>query len=170
MSATWLVPEVRFLDGTVADIELVRTAEPAPPDCTFAATVLLTDATGAYAVVYSVRRRQWGPPGGWREAEESVADCARREVAEETGVRLVEADLEPFGWERFIIGTPGPLTQPGRDLLQVYRAGVTTPRPPLLPSLDDTSAQEWVDAAELERRCGAQFWWPLVADWVAHGL
>lgn len=168
MTADEVVPLVELQDGTVADIELTRTQALADPDRTFAATVLVTDAEGSYAVVYSVRRGEWGPPGGWREAGESAADCARREVAEEIGIHLDAGDLRPFGWERFVVRTAGPLAQPGRDLLQVYTATLALVRPPLTPQLDDTSARDWVDRAEFERRCGHQFWWPLVAQTVAN--
>lgn len=40
-------------------------------------------------------REIWFPPGGGCEGDESFAECAARELFEETGLRLAPADLGP---------------------------------------------------------------------------
>lgn len=160
---------VRFADGTTADVELVEDPEPVDESRVFAAVVILRDAAGDVALVHSVRRSEWGPPGGWREGRESVRDNAIRETWEECGIVLTEKDLVPVGYERFLDRSAGGLWRPGQDVMQVFRAVVDSIRPPLSAALDDTSDREWVDVEELERRCGRQFHWPLTVRVVAGG-
>lgn len=157
------VPGVRFVDGTTADVDLFATPTPVAQERVFAAAVFLLDAAGHVAVVYSVRRSQWGPPGGWREGSESVWDNAIRETREECGIALNAADLVPVGYELFHNRSTGGLWREGQDVMQVFRADLAQVRPPLSADLDDTSDREWVGYAEFERRCGDQFHWPLAA-------
>lgn len=161
--------DVRFADGTSADVDLIAGREPFDERRVFAAAVLLLDAGDSIALVHSVRRDEWGPPGGWREGQESVWDTAIREVHEECGLRLDAADLVPVGYERFHRRTEGGLWRAGQDVLQVFRADLAEVRPPMTAELDDTSAREWVSIAEFERRCGDQFHWPLAARVIAGG-
>jgi 8-oxo-dGTP pyrophosphatase MutT (NUDIX family) len=154
---------VRFADGTTADVELVATGVPVDERRVFAAAVYLLDAAGHVAIVHSVRRSEWGPPGGWREGSESVLDTAIRETREECGIELSPGDLVPVGYELFRNPSGGGLWRPGQDVMQVYRADLTELRPPLTSGLEDTSDREWVDVEEFERRCGGQFHWPLSA-------
>ena len=60
---------VRFVDGTSADVDLIRSAREADPSRVFAAMAFVRDAEGDFAVVHSIRRGEWGAPGGWREGE-----------------------------------------------------------------------------------------------------
>lgn len=46
--------------------------------------------------------RQWCFPGGRREPGESGAECAARELAEETGIRLAPDELTSLGVQRLI--------------------------------------------------------------------
>ncbi|RNF86371.1 nucleotide triphosphate diphosphatase NUDT15 [Montanilutibacter psychrotolerans] len=44
----------------------------------------------------------WAPPGGYLEFGESVEDCARREVLEETGLRIGTVTPGPYANNRFV--------------------------------------------------------------------
>lgn len=154
------VRRVRFADDTLADVDLVAGRQPALPRRVFGAMVFVLDAAGSHLVVWSVRRVEWGPPGGWREGDEAVPAAAVREIAEETGLVLAAADLEPVGYERFTsIGDSG-LRPPGRDLLQCYLVRLQVVAPRLTAESGDAPC-DWVDTAELTARCGRLFWWPL---------
>lgn len=157
------VSDVTFADGTSADVEPRVTSTPAAESAVFAAMVFVRDAAGSFALVHSVRRQEWGAPGGWREGSEPVRHNATREVAEETGLRLDGAALVPVGYERFVRQAGSGLWRPGQDVLQAFRADLPDTAPALVPGLDDTSAHEWVSWAEFEARCGHLFWWPLAA-------
>lgn len=155
------VTEVAFADGTSADVELHLSASPAEEWRVFAAMVFVRDANGDFAIVHSVRRQEWGAPGGWRDGSEAVRDNAVREVAEETGIRLDPEALIPVGYERFVRQEGHGLWRPGQDVLQAFRDELAETAPVLRPSLDDTSDRTWAPWAEFERRCGHLFWWPL---------
>ena len=122
---------IRFADGTTADVDLIRSDREADEARVFAAMAFVRDDAGDFAAVYSVRRRQWGSPGGWREPGESVRENAVREVREETGLVVDQGALRPRGYERFHGRSEGGLWQEGRDLLQVYEVRVPGRRPPL---------------------------------------
>ncbi|GAA1912202.1 hypothetical protein GCM10009737_12110 [Nocardioides lentus] len=150
-------------DGVPRDVDLLLSDWEPPAERTYAASVLLRDAAGRCAVVWSTRRRVWGPPAGRTEPGEDAVATAVREVAEETGVRLARADLHLLGHEVF-----RPAPAPGRDLLAFLTA--TVPGSPALSGSDDeTSDHAWVTPAELERRCAGEFWWPLVGHVLALG-
>jgi 8-oxo-dGTP pyrophosphatase MutT (NUDIX family) len=153
---------VRFPDGTTADVDLIRSPREADPRRVFAAVVLVQDAEGDHVVVRSVRRDQWGAPGGWREPPETVRENGVREVWEECGLMLSPGALDPVGYERFHLRSDGGLWRPGQDLMQVYLARLAEVRPPLRSSLDDTDDRRWVTWEELEGLCSDQFHWPLV--------
>jgi ADP-ribose pyrophosphatase YjhB (NUDIX family) len=155
---------VQFADGSVAHVDLVRSDEPAPEGEVFAAMVVLQDAAGCHAVAYSPRRREWGPPGGWREVGESVVDCVLREVREETGLVLDESLLSVWGEERFT-----PVSRSGRwpahgGSMQLFRARIASAAPPLAASEDDAVDPQWMDVAEFRRLSGQRFWWPLIEE------
>ncbi|GAB3258260.1 hypothetical protein GCM10027425_19610 [Alteromonas gracilis] len=159
---------VRFPDGAVADVDLVSSPRDPDEERTFAAVVVVRDDVGDLLVTHSVRRDQWGPPGGWREPGESVREGAVREVREETGLRIDPDDLVPVGYERFVDVRGGHLWQPGRELLQVFAVRLPHTRPGVTDEHDaGTDALAWVDAAEAERRCAEHYWWPFVAHLLA---
>lgn len=154
---------VLLASGTVADIDLLVSSRPVDERRVFAAMVFLRDAGGDFAVVHSVRRQQWGSPGGWRELGETVRENAIREVVEEVGIELSAADLVPFGCERFR-HLSGPLLRPpGQDVLQAFTATISQTRPPLSAQASDTSQRRWVTPEEYEDLCSGEFWWPLAA-------
>jgi 8-oxo-dGTP pyrophosphatase MutT (NUDIX family) len=156
------VAGVRFPDGTTADVDLIRSDREADERRVFAAVALVRDAAGDHVVVRSVRRDQWGAPGGWREPPESVRENAVREIAEECGLVVDPAELRPVGYERFHHGNSGGLWREGQDLLQVYGVDLADVRPPLGAALDDTDDRRWVTFDEFADLCGDQFHWPLV--------
>ncbi len=153
--------------GTVTDVDLVSSPRPVPDDRALGVAVVLRDRDGLFAVVFSERRRQWGPPGGWVESGETVLAAAVREVREETGVELAPGSLSPVGFEHFRPHDAAPWPA-GRDLLAVLEASIDASAPPLHaddedPGSQGTSGHAWVDTVELERLCRDEFWWPLVA-------
>ncbi len=152
---------VTFADGSHADVDLIASQRLAADGRVFAAMVFVRDAEGSFAVVHSIRRGQWGAPGGWREGSETVHDNAVREVREETGLVLDPAELVPCGYERFHHRSSGGLWSPGRDLLQAFRADLGEVRPTLDSRLDDTSDRRWVTPGEFDALCRGEFWWPL---------
>ena len=152
---------IRFVDGTSADVDLIRSEREADEARVFAAMAFVRDDAGDFALVHSIRRGEWGAPGGWREPGESVRENAVREVREETGLAVSPDELRPRGYERFHHRSSGGLWQAGRDLLQVFEVRVPGRRPALAAELDDTSDRRWVTWPELERECSEQFWWPL---------
>jgi 8-oxo-dGTP pyrophosphatase MutT (NUDIX family) len=155
------LPEVVFADGSRAAVDLVRSDTAAPEETVFAALVLLEDAEGRQAVVYSPRRAEWAAPGGAREEGESPRGTVVREVLEETGLRLDPAALRPCGWEAFRPLTAGRWPDAG-GRLQLFRAGLDASAPPMRATEDDVTGHRWVTPAELRDLCGGAFWWPLV--------
>ena len=153
--------DVRFADGSVADVDLVRDAEPAPAADVFAATVVVASDDGRYAVVYSPRRKEWSVPGGWREVGETVRACAVREVWEESGLRLDEGGLVPVGYERFAPVSLHGRWPDGGGLMQLFRVQVPG-GDELVAALDDAVDPCWLTAGQFKGRCGERFWWPLV--------
>ncbi len=156
------VREVRFPDGTTADVDLIRSAREAAPVRVFAAMVFVRDAAGDHLVVHSVRRDQWGPPGGWRQPGESVRENALRELHEESGIALHDSALAPVGYERFHRRSPGGLWRAGQDLMQLYRADLPAVRPHLQRTFDDVDVCRWVTWRELEGLCSRDFYWPIL--------
>lgn len=161
------VTGITFPDGTTADIDLILSPTEMSAERIFAAMVFVRDAGGRHLLTWSERRQEWGAPGGWREGAESPVANAVREAEEESGLVLDPADLHPVGYERFrrvphTDPRPG-LWRPGQDILQVYATRTPTPAPPVRAEQAGQPEPEWVDDAELERRCAEAFWWPLAA-------
>ena len=46
--------------------------------------------------------REWAPPGGHLEFGESIEDCARRELLEETGIQITNLKYGPFSNDIFV--------------------------------------------------------------------
>lgn len=153
---------VVLASGDVADIDLIASPRAFDERRVFAAMVFLRDREGDFAVVHSVRRQEWGSPGGWREPGESVQDNALREVHEETGLVLTPIQLSPCGYERFrhVGGATSHLPE-RQDILQSFTATLDLVRPPLSTNLADTSDRRWVTPQEYADLCRSQFWWPL---------
>ena len=165
MSGTVLarLRDVRFADGSVAHVDLVRSDEPVPESQVFAALVVLQDAEGRYAVMFSPLREEWGPPGGGREPGETVVECVLREVREETGLVLSAEDLMPWGQERFEPQTQGRWPAAGGSL-QLFRARLRAVAPELVAVEDDSVDPQWMSGAAFRGLSGERFWWPLIED------
>ena len=151
---------LEFNDGSLMDVDLVRGPNEAPN--VFAAMVLVTAPDGSVAVTWSPRRVEWSLPGGGREPGEPVAECAAREVREETGLELDPEALVPWGYERFTVHRAGTVFPPGGGALQLFHARVPEASP-LVAELPDSEDPHWVTGEEFEALCGDRFWWPAVA-------
>jgi 8-oxo-dGTP pyrophosphatase MutT (NUDIX family) len=157
------VPGATFADGSTADVDLWESTEPVDEARVFVATVVVTDALGRCAVVYSPRRQEWSIPGGWREPGESVAECALREVEEETGLRLATGALQVFGHEDFTPRSTHGLWPDGGGSMQVFRTTLPVVGSELVAAEPDAVDPTWLSAHDFEALSGQQFWWPLVA-------
>lgn len=146
---------------TLTDVEAVGTV--------FASMVFVRDAAASLALVFSPRRGEWGPPGGRVEPGEGSRAAAVREVSEETGLRLVAAELTALGYETFS-AIPGRRAPAYEGILQMYAVTVPWVRPPLAAGLADAVDACWVDWAEARRRCAGLFWWPVAAELRAAGV
>ncbi|RIQ20598.1 NUDIX hydrolase [Jiangella rhizosphaerae] len=76
----------------------------------------------------------WVPPGGVRQPGEKIADCAARELREETG----------------IVATPEPVRVDESEVA-VYRLEVPWSTPVTLSA--EHTASEWVPVAQIADRC-----------------
>jgi 8-oxo-dGTP pyrophosphatase MutT (NUDIX family) len=145
-------------------LHLVASHLPTPDELTAAVAVFVTDAGGSLLLVRTIARDAWGAPAGGREPGETVLECATRETWEESGLRIELAALRPCGYERvtFDAGPTGRWPN-ARNYIACFTAALEEVRPPVAPRGVDVDAAEWVGWTEAERRCGAEFWWPLFA-------
>lgn len=135
---------------------------------TAGAAVVLVRAEDRMALVRNASRPGWMPPGGKREAGESIRETAVRELAEETGLALGAGELRAVGYERITVESgadPAPF-EVGENHLQVF-AAVLSGRsvPQLRPDLDDVVEAGWFTQGEAQRHGSAQPWWSLVQWW-----
>jgi 8-oxo-dGTP pyrophosphatase MutT (NUDIX family) len=159
--ARWL--GVPFPNGS-SDVDLVASDAPIPPSRVFAAMVFVRDLRGDFAVVHSIRRDQWGSPGGWRETDETPVENAVREAYEETGLRLRHSAVFACGYERFTPRTDDNVIDVTRPYLQVFRTRLDDDRPDLTQGDDGIRETRWATPEEYAQLCGHLFWWPLAAE------
>jgi 8-oxo-dGTP diphosphatase len=110
---SWWAPEnIRRVAGPVGALGEAPTRRPAPPadgnadavaNAILGAGVVIADPGGSEPRALLMRRRKppvglWENPGGILEPGEDFVACARREAAEETGLRI-EGPLRPW-WTR----------------------------------------------------------------------
>jgi 8-oxo-dGTP pyrophosphatase MutT (NUDIX family) len=147
--------------GSRSDIDLVFSRRPVPEQQAFAAMVFIRDAAGSFVTVHSIRRGEWGSPGGWREPGESPVENAVRETWEETGLRLDPHDLVPCGYERFTPRTEHSVLLAQRPYLQVFRMQLSETAPGLTDGDSGIRETRWATPGEYAALCGTLFWWPL---------
>jgi len=147
--------------GAVADVDLVASSMPTPDSTTGAAATIVRDRNESVLLVHSVRRSSWDCPGGRREPGETVAECAARELAEETGLKVPPDALVPSGYERITVADTEHWAS-ARPLVQVFRVDLDSARPALVPA-DDVDGAQWVSHDEFRELCRERFWWPLAA-------
>lgn len=176
---------VALAGGARADVDMVASARELTGEGVFAAMAFVVDAVDSFALVHSVRRNEWGSPGGRREPPEALRETVVREIREETALAVEAASLDVVGYERFttsatmvaaLRGEPGWGRAPAApdepstavtQYLQVYRARVPGRRPPLRSAFDDTNGRRWVSGAEFRDLCGHLFWWPMAEHVIA---
>ena len=152
---------VPIAPGLVADIDLVASTMTTSDGATGAGATIVRDRNQRFLVVHSTRRNTWDCPGGRREPGESPAECAARELAEETGLVVAPGELTPCGYERIAVADPSHWAAT-RPLVQVFHLDLGTPQPPLTPG-DDVDAARWVSHDDFRDLCRERFWWPLAA-------
>jgi len=111
-------------------------------------TVVLTMKEGEMCVLLIVRGHDpykglYALPGGFMEWDESCEEGARRELQEETGLRVDEIDLI------------GVFSKPGRDprgtIVSVAYLTVIEPEKAQIQAGDDAAQAEWVKVSQIPK-------------------
>lgn len=84
-------------------------------------------------------------PGGFMDADESIEAAARRELREETGLRVGRLESLGYYWDRYYLRGFGYFPTMNFYFLARWRSG--TPR-----AADDAASVEWVPLSRLGRR------------------
>jgi 8-oxo-dGTP pyrophosphatase MutT (NUDIX family) len=100
---------------------------------------------------HATRSPRWDIPKGLAEAGESLAATAIRELSEETGLIVREADLQPLGTHAYLRGkqlalfawTPMPLPSPES---LTCRSTFALPSGALVPEFDRFGVFTWDEA------------------------
>ena len=87
-------------------------------------------------------------PGGFLEPRETVWQSALRELDEETGLRLLDSDIEAAFKAVRVFDHPDR-SQRGRVITHAHWFDLGTRRPPELTAGDDAADAQWVPIAEL---------------------
>ena len=88
-------------------------------------------------------RGEWGPPGGHLEFGETVEDCARRELFEETGIQLTKLRNGPFSNDIFVDG--------GKHYVSLFVIGEYLSGDVQLKEPDKCSEWDWFSKEDLPK-------------------
>jgi len=83
-------------------------------------------------------------PGGFIEANESIEGAARRELLEETGLRVGRADTLGFYWDRYFLRGFGYFPTMNFYFIARWKSGTPV-------AADDAASAEWAPLATLGR-------------------
>jgi 8-oxo-dGTP pyrophosphatase MutT (NUDIX family) len=168
------VPEKLLSSGCLPGLDLphrgdlVASTELPPYELISTAFVLIFDRSSRLLLRYAdlPTRGGWDLPGGHVEPGETPIAAAIREVDEETGWPLQEADLTVLGWNRITLEAPKPsgFRYPYPvGYLAYFIARVTTDGHPTTPaSNSECSRAEWLPVAEVRALCANRRWLPLL--------
>jgi 8-oxo-dGTP diphosphatase len=157
LTVPWIRPEHRMellLGSEIPDGYEVTTAFVVALDSTDRVLLTRVDLPG----------RGWETPGGHLDPGETPALAAARELAEETGLHVDVDQLTLFGGRRITLLEPRPADYryPARAFMAYFTVRLDHPGAPTAPHPDsECGAAEWVDRAELRRRCPTATWLPL---------
>lgn len=84
----------------------------------------------------------WAFPGGFMEMDETLEECAVRELKEETGIEVTEDDIMAFGTFSAVDRDPR-----GRTISKAYL--VMVDKPIEVKGQDDAAKAEWFNISEL---------------------
>jgi len=113
--------------------------------------VVKGDTTLMLVRAHEPRKGRLDTPGGFIEAGESIEGAARRELLEETGLRVGRVTWLGFYWDRYYLKGFGYLPTMNFYYLARWRSG--TPRPS-----DDAATATWMPIAALHEQ-RARFSW-----------
>ena len=115
-----------------------------PPQPRIGVAAIIFDDRGKVLLIRRDKppaRGQWSIPGGCQEAEETLAECAVREVLEETGIEIILGPIVAVT-ERIMEGFHYVIID---FLATARRAGNSAPL-----AATDVSQARWVDLSELD--------------------
>jgi 8-oxo-dGTP pyrophosphatase MutT (NUDIX family) len=157
LTAPWIRPAHRM------DL-LLGSEVPDGYEVTTAFVIALDSADRVLLTRVDLPGRGWEVPGGHIDPGETPDAAAARELAEEGGLLVGAGELTLFGGQRITLLEPRPdgYAYPERAFMPGYTLRLDHPGAPTAPHPDsECGAAEWVDRAELLRRCPTATWLPL---------